>query len=1204
MKFLVVLLFTITSIIRHEVAQAAFVNKEHIKEELGQLKFAHAKELEAKFSFDKKISRDEERSAEEEYVRVDSSYEPKLEDTDFDLNEDSLGTVGFPDDVADLAVSNTEFGQRCDFVLNKNIKQFNTTGLTNVSDPAEFFLAMGFSSQTEFVDKCEASGQACACDAGLECQETDYLNSVIGNVEFQDRAGKTCLFRRTCVGGDKSPFETCVNVEFQSCMTANGNDSEKEPECQQTANLNCSFEEKKCFYTDKCLGIIASKSDVQNEVQSEGVMVCEDNYNCSSGYCKEFIGEAARAITGEDVGAIKLCAKPAECRPACTPVGEDLNDSSVDFCCSGSMAYDDGAKVSCIDPSEIISVGPPMFNVEINPVNCTGGIYEDSYVNEDGEVTSASDDLGLDNSMSDEISVDDYSSWSKENKKAYTDAKARRISRILRSFEYLWSNANSKGLDDTFQINKYVTDIGEKMKKVNESIEKDTALIHYRMEQAQKDLEKSMVGGNEVSSSERAAGVSTLKMLAGYNYDLGNMFSLQSEKWYDILGMRYDPLTYEEGEGDSIYTKSFESSYQAAFGGNSNSTMPEYFSKDSVTGLLYMTRHPSQAGKTGRYTQYHKNTDIGLFEGVELPCKNMEGDAIMGKVSDWFGDKKDNSVCIKEMARIKSVKNGDWIELVNPIYPEGLLGSVTDNSLYMAHMKDFPNVHRPLIENEKLISNISSGIEQYASEQLDITSCHAIDRFKDEMSDSEFKMLVKLEVDPGITSEDLEVAKTQARELYGDQWRTVLASKMTKDFIYNTLVGTHQNNYARDGFDFGGGFFGFIAGIVITVSTLGMVCPLCVDGDNKYYANEQNLTQLLYKFVPFLISKEDEEFGVWSGGCFTDNCEDKKYLNSVSFDTENEIISYAQLLDNVFYLESFSKAKELYHKEVAVCLNNLAKNYSEAFGAEDFDSSIVVGDQDAQDFNSTCSSGEGSSSGAGFDIESQDVSLSPQDIQLSDSPELGIGMKADSVTVANGSIEENKSGISSFNPRVSDEDPGKLKGEISKLREGLDKRNQTANGIQRKKSVMLDRLSGGRLSGSVKKAKEIASMFKTKSLNPLVSKLKKGLKQRGVASAVSTRVQQIQKPVDKKDLLKKANRALVKKNSKQEDFKVAAYQPRGGSYKSYGNNRVSDEQLGLARDVKNLRNRIKHKDAEEIWDIISKTYLLHGVPRLFDLNAK
>ena len=226
---------------------------------------------------------------------------------------------------------------RDDFILNKGIKQLNTKELFGVKNPTDFFLAMGFSSQADFVDKCGANG-GCACEAGLECQETDYLNSVIGNVEFQDRAGKTCLFRRECKDDDKSPFASCVDVEYQACMLANKNDASKEAECQKNANLNCSFEEKKCFYTDKCLGIIASKEDVQNEVQSEGVMACKDNYNCSSGYCKEFFGEAAKAITGQDVGAIKLCAKPAECRPACTPVGEELKDSSVDFCCSGSMA--------------------------------------------------------------------------------------------------------------------------------------------------------------------------------------------------------------------------------------------------------------------------------------------------------------------------------------------------------------------------------------------------------------------------------------------------------------------------------------------------------------------------------------------------------------------------------------------------------------------------------------------------------------------------------------------------------------------------------------------------------------------------------------------------------------------------------------------------------------------------------------------------
>ena len=82
----------------------------------------------------------------------------------------------------------------------------------------------------------------------------------------------------------------------------------------------------------------------------------------------------------------------------------------------------------------------------------------------------------------------------------------------------------------------------------------------------------------------------------------------------------------------------------------------------------------------------------------------------------------------------------------------------------------------------------------------------------------------------------------------------------------------------------------------------------------------------------------------------------------------------------------------------------------------------------------------------------------------------------------------------------------KLKGEISKLREGLDKEIKQRM-VYNEKSAMLERLSGGRLSGSVKKAKEVSSMFKSKSTNPLVSKLKNGLKQRGVASAVSTKVQ-------------------------------------------------------------------------------------------------
>ena len=60
MKFFIVLLFTITSMIPFEVAQAASVSKDHIKEEIDEFKFTNPKELEAKFSFDKKIVREEE----------------------------------------------------------------------------------------------------------------------------------------------------------------------------------------------------------------------------------------------------------------------------------------------------------------------------------------------------------------------------------------------------------------------------------------------------------------------------------------------------------------------------------------------------------------------------------------------------------------------------------------------------------------------------------------------------------------------------------------------------------------------------------------------------------------------------------------------------------------------------------------------------------------------------------------------------------------------------------------------------------------------------------------------------------------------------------------------------------------------------------------------------------------------------------------
>ena len=142
--------------------------------------------------------------------------------------------------------------------------------------------------------------------------------------------------------------------------------------CENYSENKCQGEERRCYYLDKCLGVVPSKSDIANQVITEGVMACEDDYNCASGYCKEFSGALASMVTGVNTSNIKLCAKPAECRPLCTKMGDLINNPSEGFCCEGSIAYDNGVETKCVDPAELISVEPPLFKVEINPSTCEG----------------------------------------------------------------------------------------------------------------------------------------------------------------------------------------------------------------------------------------------------------------------------------------------------------------------------------------------------------------------------------------------------------------------------------------------------------------------------------------------------------------------------------------------------------------------------------------------------------------------------------------------------------------------------------------------------------------------------------------------------------------------------------------------------------------------------------------------------------------
>ena len=214
------------------------------------------------------------------------------------------------------------------------------------------------------------------------------------------------------------------------------------------------------------------------------------------------------------------------------------------------------------------------------------------------------------------------------------------------------------------------------------------------------------------------------------------------------------------------------------------------------------------------------------------------------------GDIKNNSVCVKEMSMIDGFSNQRRVELVDPIYPQGLMGNQVANSKYQNHPKEFPNTRRHRITKSQLKENIKNQFSAYASEEFILpgtNNCVKHRRSIDRVSDSELAMMVAFSQKTKFDNlRDLplqEMIKKAEIEFAGAgdlTWRESLAQELTEDYIYETLVGSYQQKFVRDGFSVGGvlGFAiaavlivgGTILGIILSISSGGAAIPFVIVG--------------------------------------------------------------------------------------------------------------------------------------------------------------------------------------------------------------------------------------------------------------------------------------------------------------------------------------------------------------------------------------
>ena len=321
-----------------------------------------------------------------------------------------LNLAGYPSDLSKLSSTTKQtFGRRCDKFLNDGILNLNDSAWKEATKDNEEILnqvyeMMGVGNKENYENRCGPNGEKCACEDDLICQPRDLFAAMLDQTNVQEKVATTCLFRRTCENdNDISPKQACKVEMAKECQQKNGSN------CETKIYAECEPLEERCFYADLCIGIPPSKENIEKGVVSDEIQGCEDDYNCSSGYCREFSDEVITEMFDEHPGFNKICLPPSECLPKCIEGGNLISDTSREFCCAGNIALDVDEGKKCV-PIDSLSVdAPPGFKIDFNQNDCSGGVYEDV------ETTDIKNEIER------------------------TETKVRRNFRLLRALEFLWT---------------------------------------------------------------------------------------------------------------------------------------------------------------------------------------------------------------------------------------------------------------------------------------------------------------------------------------------------------------------------------------------------------------------------------------------------------------------------------------------------------------------------------------------------------------------------------------------------------------------------------------------------------------------------------------------------------------------------------------------------------------------------------------------
>ena len=988
---------------------------------------------------------------------------------------------------------------------------------------------------------CEDSGTVkgsyCKCAGALKCMNSAEIR-LTGNSEPLNVDYST-MAPQLC------PF-------FVDCPSGLASPRQQ---CQSDGGSNCSNKSDKCLQYKNC-GLGAEFL----EIESGNIMIeCEENWNCASGYCTEVTPNLQLEIHERSNGTIsvtdippKICMPVSNCRPTCSESGEAVPENG--FCCSGlsQVLNNNDGQYYCYNSIEVFEEIPGEIRMSVpNQNDCQ--VIMNEYDEDGNLVYEGSCNLRGKRTQTECASAG--GKWEAGNSYMPIKENVYHFERFFAGIEWLWADANSAGKDDYFRNNIKAVNIGQILRQYKEAA--DTAMFNQLLDiESRRAIEEAKIaeGGHTVSGSF------TLRLLSTLSQAQADSAFLKQNAMMDILGFSVDEIN-ELVQNNPLEIPNF---------------LENQIIDDSEWNSL--ARYRSLALKP----EENNNNTIGKYVGL---CKKKDIANCEEDNSNNCGNyQQSNKKCVKEAWDVKGIIT----ELIDPDDPDSsvtiIIDPVCPNSIHdfatasnnfinfsedkfitfledivlmdsvIAGSKGDPSQNKKMPEsvlqayddNPDLLNKaIFGAFSDYAESVRDSNNCVTQQLLKSNIIiDTEELALIFKEVNPNLTDNQLVSLLEQ------------ITPEVKREFAQQAVADLMQYHLAKFHLPYGGTGW-------TTYCTSYSIFGWC----NNEYSTPTS----------------------WANEYYYEDTYKALHLNRIIL-----MAGYLARYYNAAYDGLTAKAQCLsdYADKIDAEFNEFGTvgnvNVNEDLANESFD------EVEGMSQTVSCPDSSNGGDGGGQDLNTNDAALDATDTgelaSVNDAGETNLGSKVGANRLNLGGGKAGMGTGSSNEDNVG----ASQKSDIEKMnKDSKSKLNAIYKAKSKLKRDLLEKIGLDDPNKGANAASRIVSEMKKNF--PLKKALEKTLARNGIDMGVATAAIDSGAIKAKGDAAQKVKKIsdVVEKETKEEK-KFTRYGSPGLSVRSPASNKE------LLRAVKKDANKIRKEESENIWEQITKSYLLIGVPRLFD----